>query len=68
MSLFVCSMKTSRNEGQRAETIFFRQAINAGGVWLAPMVLVEVAWVLRSACKFDRSTITHVLRSLADAR
>lgn len=54
-----------KEQGRRAEVVF-RQALEAGGVWLAQIVLVEVVWVLRSAYKFDRDTITSVLRSLVD--
>jgi predicted nucleic-acid-binding protein len=54
-----------KEQGRRAEAIF-RQAVDAGGVWLAQIVLVEVVWVLRSAYKFDRDTISRVLRSLVD--
>jgi predicted nucleic-acid-binding protein len=54
-----------KEQGRRAEAIF-RQALDAGGVWLAQIVFVEVAWVLRSAYKFDRNTISSVLRSLLE--
>jgi predicted nucleic-acid-binding protein len=33
-------------------------------VWIATVVLVEVAWVLRSAYGFDRPTIAATLRRL----
>lgn len=56
-------VRDDKDQGQRAEAIF-RQALGAGGVWLAQIVLVEVVWVLRSAYKFDRKTISSVLRAL----
>jgi predicted nucleic-acid-binding protein len=42
----------------------FRSAVEAGGAWIASVVLVEVSWVLRVAYKFDRGTITAALRRL----
>lgn len=42
----------------------FRAAIEAGGAWIASVVLVEVSWVLRVAYKFDRATIASALRRL----
>jgi predicted nucleic-acid-binding protein len=50
-------------QGRRAEAIF-RRALNAGGVWIAQVVLVETVWVLRSAYRFDRTSISSVLRTL----
>ena len=46
---------------RRAELVF-HAALSAGGVWLSSVVLVEVAWVLRGAYKFDRATIVERLR------
>jgi len=47
----------------RAELVFRR--VTAGpGAWLPSVVLVEVAWVLRVAYKFDRATIAAALRRL----
>jgi predicted nucleic-acid-binding protein len=43
----------------------FRAAIEAGGAWIASVVLVEVSWVLRVAYKLDRATIAAALRRLA---
>lgn len=43
----------------------FRAALEAGGAWIASVVLVEVSWVLRVAYKFDRATIAAALRRLA---
>jgi predicted nucleic-acid-binding protein len=42
----------------------YRAAIAEGGVFLSATVLVEVAWVLRVACKQDRATIASALRRL----
>lgn len=52
-------------QAQRAEHVF-RGAISNGGAWLASVVLVEVAWVLRVAYKFERATIASVLRTLLE--
>ncbi len=40
----------------RAERAF-RGAIGEGGAFFSATVLVEVAWVLRVACKLDRAAI-----------
>jgi predicted nucleic-acid-binding protein len=45
----------------------FRRAVANGGVFFTATVLVEVAWVLRVACKQDRATIAAALRKLVDA-
>jgi predicted nucleic-acid-binding protein len=50
---------------ERAERAF-RAALAGGGVFLSAVVLVEVAWVLRVACKQDRATIATALRKLVD--
>ena len=42
----------------------FRQAIATEGVFFSATVLVEVAWVLRVACKQDRASIAAALRRL----
>lgn len=47
----------------RAEVVF-RRATGAAGAWLSSVVLVEVAWVLRVAYKFDRTTTAATLRRL----
>lgn len=47
----------------RAELIFRRATADAGA-WLSSVVLVEVAWVLRVAYKFDRATTATTLRRL----
>ena len=47
----------------RAELIF-RRATAGAGAWLSSVVLVEVAWVLRVAYKFDRATTAATLRRL----
>jgi predicted nucleic-acid-binding protein len=51
---------------ERAERAF-RRAIAEGGVFFSTTVLIEVAWVLRVACKQDRATIAGALRNLVDA-
>ncbi len=48
---------------ERAERAF-RSALAQGGVFFSVVVLVEVAWVLRVACKQDRVTIAAALRKL----
>ena len=45
----------------------FREAVADGGVFFSAIVLVEVAWVLRCACKQDRATIASALRNLINA-
>ena len=45
----------------------FRQAIANGGAFFSSTVLVEVAWVLRVACKQDRATIAAALCKLVGA-
>jgi predicted nucleic-acid-binding protein len=40
----------------------FRRAVAAGGAWIPTVVLVEVAWVLRVAYKFDRATTAAAVR------
>jgi len=45
----------------------FRRAVAEGGVFFSATVLVEVAWVLRFACKQDRAAIAAALRRLVDA-
>jgi predicted nucleic-acid-binding protein len=50
----------------RAERAF-RRAIDEGGAFFSATVLVEVAWVLRVACKLDRAAIASALRKLITA-
>jgi predicted nucleic-acid-binding protein len=45
----------------------FRQAVAEGGVFFSATVLVEIAWVLRVACKQDRAAIVAALRKLVGA-
>jgi len=42
--------------------------VASGGIFLTTVVLVELAWVLRVAAKFDRAAIATALESLSDAR
>lgn len=44
--------------------IAFRRCVSEGGVFFSATVLVEVAWVLRVACKLDRAAIAAALRRL----
>jgi predicted nucleic-acid-binding protein len=44
-----------------------RRAIDEGGAFFSATVLVEVAWVLRVACKLDRAAIASALRKLITA-
>ena len=48
----------------QAERIL-RELTATGGAWLCSIVVVEVAWVLRVAYRFDRATIAAALRRLA---
>lgn len=58
-------VRDDEEQYRRAEPIF-RRAAAGTGAWLASVVLVEVAWVLRVAYKFDRATIATSLRRLID--
>jgi predicted nucleic-acid-binding protein len=51
----------------RAEGVW-RPALAGEGVFLTTTVLVEIAWVLRTAFKFDRATIASKLQHLIDSR
>jgi predicted nucleic-acid-binding protein len=51
---------------ERAERAF-RQAVAEGGVFFSATVLVEIAWVLRVACKQNRAIIAAALRKLVGA-
>jgi predicted nucleic-acid-binding protein len=53
-------------EQYRRTELIFRLATAGAGVWLSSVVLVEVAWVLRVAYKFDRATTAASLRRLMD--
>jgi predicted nucleic-acid-binding protein len=46
----------------------WQAAVTSGGVYLTSTVLVELAWVLRVAAKFDRTGIASALRSLCDTQ
>ncbi|HEX7480093.1 MAG TPA: type II toxin-antitoxin system VapC family toxin [Polyangiales bacterium] len=59
-------VRDDEDQGRRAE-LAWRHAIAADGAWIATVVLVEVAWVLRVAYKFDRSTTASALRRLLDS-
>lgn len=48
---------------ERAERAF-RRAVDEGGAFFSATVLVEVVWVLRVACKQERSAIAAALRRL----
>jgi predicted nucleic-acid-binding protein len=41
----------------RDAEIAWRRALATGGVFLPKVVLVETAWVLRAAYRFDNSTV-----------
>jgi predicted nucleic-acid-binding protein len=45
----------------------WQAAVASGGIFLTTVVLVELAWVLRAAAKFDRPEIAAALESLCDA-
>jgi predicted nucleic-acid-binding protein len=44
----------------------WQAAVASGGLFLTMVVLVELAWVLRVAAKFDRAAIATALESLND--
>lgn len=46
----------------------WQEAVASGGIFLTTVVLVELAWVLRVATKFDRAAIAAALESLCDAQ
>lgn len=50
----------------RAENAWTRASSN-GGVFIPVTVVVELAWVLRVACKLDRLRIATLLHGLFDA-
>jgi predicted nucleic-acid-binding protein len=56
-------VRDDEEQYRRAEPLF-RRAAAGGGAWLSSVVLVEVAWVLRVAYKFDRPTVAATLRNL----
>lgn len=43
-------------------------AIERGGIFLTTTTLIELAWVLRSAARLDRTTIAAALRRVCDAQ
>ncbi len=45
----------------------WERAVKSGGVYLTTTVLIELAWVLRAAAKFDRSAVVSALTSLCDS-
>ncbi len=53
-------VRDDEDQGRRAE-LAWRSAIAGGGAWITTVVLVEVAWVLRVAYKFDRATTAAAL-------
>jgi predicted nucleic-acid-binding protein len=56
-------VRDDEEQCRRAEQAF-REAITAGGAWLASVVLVEISWVLRVAYKIDRATVAAALSRL----
>ena len=56
-------VRDDEEQCRRAEAVF-RRATAREGAWLSSVVLVEVAWVLRVAYKFDRATTAATLRRL----
>ena len=59
-----------RDDPQQAEraSAAWREAVQSGGVFLTSTVMVELAWVLRVAAKFDRNAIASALTNLCDAQ
>lgn len=49
-------------------SLAWQAAVASGGIFLTVVVLVELAWVLRVAAKFDRAAIAAALESLSDAQ
>ena len=49
-------------------SLAWQAAVASGGIFLTMVVLVELAWVLRVAAKFDRAAIAAALESLSDAQ
>ena len=58
-------VKDDEQQTRLAETVF-RQILGVGGVWISQVVVVETVWVLRSAYRFDRTSIVEVLGKLLD--
>lgn len=56
-------VRDEEEQYQRAELVF-RRATGGTGAWHSSVVLVEVAWVLCVAYKFDRATTAATLRRL----
>jgi len=56
-------VRDDEEQYRRAELVF-RRATAGAGAWLSSVVLAEIAWVLRSAYKFDRATTAATLRRL----
>jgi predicted nucleic-acid-binding protein len=46
----------------------WQKGLESGGIFLTTTVLVELAWVLRVAAKFDRSAIAAALQRLCDSQ
>ena len=46
----------------------WQEAVASGRIFLTTVVLVELAWILRVAAKFDRTAIAAALESLCDAQ
>jgi predicted nucleic-acid-binding protein len=53
-------VRDDEDQCQRAKRVL-RQAVRAGGAWMPVIVLVETAWVLRVAYKFDRAATAAAL-------
>ena len=58
-------VEDDEDQSRRAETAW-RSALAGSGVFLPKVVLVETAWVLRTAYRFDSSTVAKTLRRLLD--
>jgi len=59
-----------RHDPQQADraSAAWREAVQSGGVFLTTTVMVEPAWVLRVAAKFDRNATAGALTNLCDAQ
>ncbi|MEW6745273.1 MAG: PIN domain-containing protein [Planctomycetota bacterium] len=65
----VLRMVYSDDEAQASRaTRAWRKAVASGGIFLTTTVLVELAWVLRVAARFDRAAIASALRRVCDSQ
>lgn len=58
-------VEDDEDQSRQAEQVW-RAALTDSSVFLPKVVLVETAWVLRTAYRFDSSTVAKTLRRLLD--